>query len=381
MSELIQKNDQRAAARTGLLSTVSAIALAAYTASFDPALAEDANRPTVWIEMGGQLEMIQGTSRPFTAPFMFLTPTPGPYQEDSLIDTQRPSPHAFGLEGKVSFQPENSDWIFSAGVRYGRSHTRRHVHHQTAVPPTHWTVFGYPYTKYFDDQKLADTRLLSNESHTVLDFQAGKDIGIGIFGHGGTSTVSAGLRMAEFSANTTTHIFARPSVNAAHATLFGFPWRAESFYQYTLSGEARRSFRGMGPSVSWTASADLIGGEHAHLDVDWGVDLSFLFGRQKAQVDHSTAAYYLTGHHARGYQAYIRPYPTRTNHSNRSRSVVVPNVGGFAGISMKYPNAKASLGYRADFFFGAMDTGIDTRHSQTVGFHGPFATISVGLGG
>ena len=67
--------------------------------------------------------------------------------------------------------------------------------------------------------------------------------------------------------------------------------------------------------------------------------------------------------------------------SDRSRSVVVPNLGGFAGLSMNYPNAKVSFGYRADFFFGAMDTGIDARHSSNVGFHGPFATISIGLGG
>jgi hypothetical protein len=28
-----------------------------------------------------------------------------------------------------------------------------------------------------------------------------------------------------------------------------------------------------------------------------------------------------------------------------------------------------------------MDAGIDTRHTSDLGFHGPFATISIGLGG
>jgi hypothetical protein len=59
----------------------------------------------------------------------------------------------------------------------------------------------------------------------------------------------------------------------------------------------------------------------------------------------------------------------------------VPNLGGFAGMSLKFPNAKVSLGNRADFFFGAMDAGIDTRHTDDMNFHGPFAKISVGLGG
>jgi len=34
-------------------------------------------------------------------------------------------------------------------------------------------------------------------------------------------------------------------------------------------------------------------------------------------------------------------------------------------VSVKYPNAKFSFGYRADFFFGAMDTGIDARRQKT----------------
>ncbi|HVP85004.1 MAG TPA: hypothetical protein VMS78_09800 [Rhizomicrobium sp.] len=43
--------------------------------------------------------------------------------------------------------------------------------------------------------------------------------------------------------------------------------------------------------------------------------------------------------------------------------------------------AKVSLGYRADFFFGAMDGGIDTRESYNRNFYGPYASISIGLGG
>jgi hypothetical protein len=60
---------------------------------------------------------------------------------------------------------------------------------------------------------------------------------------------------------------------------------------------------------------------------------------------------------------------------------VVPNIGGFAGFSLKFPNARVSLGYRADFFFGAMDGGIDTRKTYDRNFYGPFAKISIGLGG
>jgi hypothetical protein len=34
---------------------------------------------------------------------------------------------------------------------------------------------------------------------------------------------------------------------------------------------------------------------------------------------------------------------------------VVPNIDGFVGLSFHNANAKVSFGYRADFFFGAMD--------------------------
>ena len=73
------------------------------------------------------------------------------------------------------------------------------------------------------------------------------------------------------------------------------------------------------------------------------------------------------------------PHPTAHNADgasfNRARAVIVPNAGGTAGISFRYADAKVSFGYRGDFFFGAMDGGIDTRkHRRSVDFHGPFAT-------
>lgn len=49
-------------------------------------------------------------------------------------------------------------------------------------------------------------------------------------------------------------------------------------------------------------------------------------------------------------------------------------------IPFHYADAKISLGYRGDFFFGAMDTGIDVRKSTTLGYFGPYASLSVGVG-
>ena len=78
----------------------------------------------------------------------------------------------------------------------------------------------------------------------------------------------------------------------------------------------------------------------------------------------------------------MRPVPSGTELTCvRLRSVIVPNVGGFAGLSFHYANAKVSFGYRADIFLGAMDGGIDAVKKENVGFYGPFASVSIGLGG
>jgi hypothetical protein len=126
------------------------------------------------------------------------------------------------------------------------------------------------------------------------------------------------------------------------------------------------------------------------LDFDWGANAAVLFGRQKASVHHyQTGRYWAKNHKtANGgtdfcvahYSCVYLLLPPAGGHTS-NRSVTVPNIGGFAGLSYRYQNAKISLGYRADFFFGAIDGGIDGHHSETLNMSGPFATISFGLGG
>jgi hypothetical protein len=213
----------------------------------------------------------------------------------------------------------------------------------------------------------------------ILDFRTGRDVGLGLFGRG-ISNVSVGIRAAEFSSSNVTRIKSRPDMhvqNALPTSHFYFP--SYTFDIFSLTGGSNRSFRGVGPSISWDASLPFAGNlEDGSLSFVWVMNASLLFGKQKVQLHHHTTA--IHGFQALGYgttQLYNPPSTFRT----QSRSVTVPNVGGFAGVSMKFPSAKLSMGYRADFFFGAMDTGIDAHHSHNVSFHGPFATISIGLGG
>jgi len=380
MSELITTHGKSTSFQSRLMATVSALALTAYVASINAAHSEEADRPAVWVELGGQMERMQGLSSPFTAPFMTaITPTPGPYSGDIFGKGQK-SPHfAFGLEGKLTFQPENSDWLFSASIRYGRSHTNRHIHQQSPTPPATFNGSVLPKTLALNAAAFADSNMPFREHHTIVDFSVGRDVGLGVFGHDGASQFGVGVRSVEMSSEEDLAIHGRPEIIIKR---IGGGLPVGAFYNYTMWASAERSFRGTGPSLSWNASAGLLGSrENGELMLDWGINAAVLFGRQKAATDHKTHAY-VFGTRPPKYNNYRSLYSHHTpSGSVRSRSVTVPNLGGTIGLSVKYPAAKVSLGYRADFFFGASDAGIDVRSTKDLGFYGPFATISIGLGG
>ncbi len=53
---------------------------------------------------------------------------------------------------------------------------------------------------------------------------------------------------------------------------------------------------------------------------------------------------------------------------------------GLWAFRIVYSDAKISFGYKADFFFGAIDGGIDARKNENRAFFGPYASISIGIG-
>ena len=393
MSELIQKHDNRATIRWKLLTGVSALALTVYVSSTALARAEDADRPLIWLDLGGQAEIMQGLNSPFTAGFMSTPPIEDAYPQDIFLRNQRPPRFAFGFDGKISFQPGDSPWIFSAGIRYGRAHTNRHQHQQGARPlgletnipnPVPYPIFAAPF---------ADVAMREDESHAILDFQAGKDVGLGRLGHNIDSTISAGVRFAQFSTTSSVDISARPHISSFHRTGVGFHIPRANFFQYFLSGEASRSFKGVGPSLSWNASAPIAGNaEDGELSLDWGINGAVLFGRQRAKVGHATQTYHqytictsfkpthvICKNTGKFKSRYVVVNSTG-NSDTRSRRVTMPNIGGFAALTARFKDAKVSIGYRYDTFLKAMDTGIDATKKSNLTFNGPYASISIGLG-
>lgn len=375
MSELLNTTNNRANIRLGFLTSVSAAALC-LSAIASANAGEDTDRPSVWIELGGQLERISGGEQPFSPSFLSTLPS---FVQQSPTELQRLARYGDGVEGAITFQPESSGWVFSAHLRYGRSVAKRHVHEQLPTPqftaPT-----GHVFHKYAAN--FSDTKVRNDESHAVIDFQAGRDVGLGAFGRNGQSVFNLGVRFAQFHSKVDSTLKLMPDVGyPTNLTQFELSvFAGPSHHQYVASALTSRNFHGIGPSVSWNASADIAGSpETSEISFDWGINAAVLFGRQKVNTHHqSTVTHYSFAFGRGGAQTTVHHAPIDLS---RSHSVTVPNVGGFAGLSFRYSNAKVSFGYRADAFFGAMDGGIDTRKTYDRDFYGPYATISIGLGG
>lgn len=402
MSELIQGNES-SNFRWKLLAEVSALALMSYVVTMPVVMAGDIDRPTVWVELGGQLSKWQSSQESYAPPFVALTPSNfSPPQKAEALP-------GYGMDESAAliFQPEGSDWTFSAALRYGRADGSKHIRQQTnPVPFSAYLkihrirngvvrdILRYD-PVYANAARYADTAANHNQNHTILDFQAGKDLGIGLFGQSGNSSLNFGVRFAQFVSKSQIKLRENPdwqfktlittysrTNNYYGYYLFHRTWQHayQPYHQFAGSFLASRSFNGLGPSIAWNSSQRLVGrSDRGELTFDWAVNAALLFGRQKAKVHHQTTAHFHSSH-AAPTQLPIS-YQRIPVNLERSRGVVVPNIGALAGFSVKYPNVKVSFGYRADFFFGAMDGGIDVRRTEDIGFHGLYASVSIGLGG
>jgi hypothetical protein len=385
MSELINTSNRKEF-RWTLLTTVSALALVGAVYCADARADDDGDHPTLWIELGGQFTQLNTPEEKFAPAFILATPRPSP---ETIAPLGIPHPPHVSIDGdaKISFEPQGSDWVFSAAVRYGRANGKQHVHQQTyPTHPTGFTCSTGCAPKYQRALQFMDTTAHESESHAILEFTAGRDMGIGMFGGQSSSVFNFGVRFAQFRARSNITFRSDPDAKVDEkyiSSLKKFARLGATYHSNVATESASRSFTGLGPAISWNNSTRLAGHDTHGLALDWGVNAAILFGRQKARTHHQTTSFYHKGKYTASGHANYRTTQSRNTppDQNRSRTVIVPNVGGFAGLSYRFGDAKLNVGYRADFFFGAMDGGLDTRKSENVGFYGPFASVSIGMGG
>ena len=358
MSELINSRDNRATIRWKLLTGASALALTAYVSSAGVAKAEDAGHPVVWIEAGGAFEQLSANNTLWISPntpVAQTNPTP-PFGTLPQV--------GYDADFKLSLTPKNSDWIFSVGLIYGRSLRG----HKTSHDQTYNTTIasGLSPPKYLPTNwNFINTQQRSSAKHLILDFQVGKDVGLGMFG--ANSKLAVGIRWARLDESESGHMSGATNADQPNALLPNVPGT-----DVIADFAAKHSFDGIGPSISWDSSVPFAGNASDGLSIDWGINAALLFGKQKTRTNLHTNSSYCA------YSCHELTHSTTS--PTRDKTVMVPNAGGFAGVSWRLPNAKVSIGYKADFFFNAIDTGVYARKTENRGFYGPFASISIGIG-
>jgi iron complex outermembrane receptor protein len=381
----------------------------------------DGGRPQIWITLGGNYNnMLEAKADPYdplalpnfpnggdaTPPWAAGLPTPRSLQK---------SPNSgFDWEADLSYQPSGSDWKLMAGVRYGRSARNNYVHKsQYAFTNDEFNagVFGtqscsfistvgalFPSINHYQishdvqrcehgtNHEFVDSHASSSEQHEILDFEVGKNVGIGLFGTAGTGTLSGGVRIAQFNFRNGMTLLSDPHYPEPAGLPSFFTHKYHDVYDFYV--DEHRSFNGIGPEVNWDASNPVWGDvQNGQVALDWGVNLGALFGDETVHLHHvvkhctisnaiSPQSCNNSGNGGVGDVRTVEP-PDDVTRSNR---VTVPNLGAHLGLSINYRNAKISFGYRADEFFGAIDGGQYSVHRFNRGFNGAYANISIGLG-
>ncbi len=323
MSELIAAREH-ANLRHALLGGASAFAMLMVVTG--QALADDQNHFT--FELGGQYGIESGDSTDWFVPAGGEGGTLGGVTADTF--RIKPS-HSWNIDGAIKLRPADSDLIFRLGLQYGRTANK------------HKNVFLSYYPSYYGGTAYYTAFVGHREEHTKVDFQVGKDFGLGMFGNNsGTSIFSVGIRYAQFNARTNIDFYT-----------------STKYFATTGAARLTRSFVGVGPMISWEASAPISDDGFA---IDWGAEVAVLFGRQKTRL----AVVYNDGY----------SYSTE-----RHRNVTVPEVGGFMGLSWTCPDApaKVTFGYKVDALFNLYDGGFQTARDSSRITHGPFLKVGVNV--
>ncbi|MDE2465759.1 MAG: TonB-dependent receptor, partial [Alphaproteobacteria bacterium] len=365
----------------------------------------DGKAPHVWLTLGGDYnEFVSASESPYNPLASANFPnggSPTPSWAKGLptpAQLQHTPTSGFDWNGALSFRPPESDWVFRAAVRYGRS-SRNVGFHKSQAAGTKTQAFGQKCTAFPTnssgynlqqdcehgvDKEFDTSKNSSSEQHAILDFTVGKEVGIGLFGTHQKGTLAGGVRIAQFDSRSHLNLGADPVYNL-DPNIFK---KYHEVYQFT-SNESR-SFRGMGPEITWNAHTPLAGNvDEGEVTLDWGMNFAVLFGRQRVNLQHTVVHcrhsgpdFGLSTCDGKSFGEPVTGEITEpTDNVVRSHKVGVPNLGGHIGASMVYRNAKISVGYRYDGFFGVMDGGETTPLQYNRSFAGPYVNFTLGLGG
>jgi iron complex outermembrane receptor protein len=330
-------------------------------------------------------------------------------------------------EFRMTYRPQGSAWKIEGGVRYGRvsNESGRLRRDQTVGDPVCNRPTSHAYTPYFPgfdfgfvgklkcdpnytvtkDVPIIGEKYFSNkydpryllqatdrlsewtnrkEDHLIVDFQVGKDVGLGgVFGANQSSLI-AGLRYADFKSDVSGYMRGIPDMTLPED---GWGKYNTTFHQYIAAFDAKREFKGAGPTLSWEASRPLLGSdETGHLNVDWTVTGGALYGRQKATITGTKGSSYFDAVYPFFPEQYVvnglaPPTQAPLNIAPRTKDVFVPLLDLSVGLSWQVPGVTLGAGYRWERYFNVLDAGFTDHKSYDRTLDGPYVKFAIGFGG
>jgi iron complex outermembrane receptor protein len=287
-----------------------------------------------------------------------------------------------GREAKLTYRSAGG-WQVAARARYGRTNGVAETWRYEFVEGPYYTDQA-KYPGRPDDGRsgaLSETR--DQEKHTLVDFSVGRELGLGLFGEDERSTVSLGVRYAQFEGSSQSLLVGIPEYIFPTGTVDNFSpiiWN-EYDSRFSRTGE----FEGTGPMVSWEASKSLFPvGEFARANLDWSLSGGMLFGKQETSLEGDTRArYFAVGEFFRDLDSFGPTTVTQTTLTPRSesRDVEVPFFGASLGLSYEIDRFKVGAGYSWERFSDVMDGGIAEAKEVDRTIQGPYFRLSVGFGG
>lgn len=314
----------RPSSKSQLFWRVSALALMS-TAGASGARAAEASGGPWTLELDGTYEFDHEAATQSFIP------------SNAIPDAYLKPKHGYDVGGRLTYQADGSPMSYGLAVHFGRT---SEVRHSASV--------AY-YSKYLINQSVKNRE---TTSHAVVDFEVGKDVGLGLFGHGGVATIGGGLRYGHFN-STTRGVFA---TQAKYNNSFG-TFSQSGTFKFTRTTDA------VGPRLFIRTTQPLPGelGRNG-VSIGLGADGAVLFGRQR--VNNNVES---TG-------AYTTQFPA----IHRSKTRTMGTLGAFAQVNWHAPGSPLTLsvGYKVDDYINALDGGFQTSHGIDVLQHGPFASMT-----
>ena len=339
------------------------------------------------LELGGQVTRHDAANTPVAAAFLSAFPA----GLDSSPAQNRKLDWGDGREVKLSFRPSGSPWIASLDWRYSESNKGPMALRleQPAGGPECGSAalpqFCDPdFPSYQRDfinhaENWSDTDVYRREQQDILQFQVGRDVGLGQLGQG---MAALGMRFARFQSEAMVEFDGIP--NWYLPENWAFLGKYSHHDRYMSHHTAAREFEGVGPMAAFSGETSLLGSDATgKIGVDWAAAAGILFGKRKTWVTGEESSGYWSGdYRGAGLENRLPPDPdVEPVRVFRSTSAAVPLAEFGIGLSYTIDRIKIGAGYRWERYFDVIDGGYGEEELYDRTIDGPYFKLAVGFGG